>query len=105
MPKNSIGYITFKNKREALAICDVLLNEKLIACANILSPHTALYTWKSKNVRASEVAAIIKTPARLEKKVARRVSELHSYELPCVVFWKFNAPLTAFHQWIEAQTQ
>lgn len=105
MSKYVVGYITFKNKREALKICDILIKEKLIACANILGTHTALYEWKAKSVRTSETAVVIKTRSRLQTKVARRVKELHSYEVPCVVFWTFSSPIPAFTHWIETQTQ
>lgn len=101
----STGYITFKNKKEAEKICKILLDEKLIACANIFKPHTAMYEWKKKTVRTSETAAIIKTRSTLEKKVARRIAELHSYDVPCVVFWPFKTPLTAFTTWIHEQTK
>ncbi len=105
MSSYSIGYLTFKNKREATSICHALLKEKLIACANILPAHTTLYKWKGKNVLGKETAVLIKTSARLQKQVAQRVKELHSYEVPCVVFWRFTTPLSPFTDWIEDQTR
>lgn len=103
--KLSIGYVTFKNKRQAENICKVLLDNDLIACANILQQHTAMYSWKNKTVKAKEVAAIIKTQKNLEAKVSAKIKELHSYEVPCIVFWSFKTSVPEFANWIESETQ
>ncbi|NBO19039.1 MAG: divalent-cation tolerance protein CutA, partial [Proteobacteria bacterium] len=39
-------YSTFPNKEEALSVCGKLLEERLIACANLLPEMTAVYRWQ-----------------------------------------------------------
>ena len=102
--RHSVGYVTFKNKKQAEHICSILLQEKLIACANIFKPHTAMYVWKKKTVRSLEVAAIIKTRKTLEKKLTQRIKTLHTYEVPCVVFWPLSTKIPAFTDWIHTST-
>ena len=43
-----IVYITASSREEAEKISRVLLEERLIACANIFDPVTSLYWWKGE---------------------------------------------------------
>lgn len=100
-----MGYITFKNQTQAERLCQVLLKEKLIACANIFKPHTALYLWKNKSIKAKEVAAIIKTQKKNEVRLGKRLRELHSYETPCLVFYDLRTPLEDFATWVKESSE
>lgn len=100
-----IGYVTFKNKTEAKKICTSLVKKKLIACANILSPHTAIYEWDQKLVSSKEVAAIIKTTKKLSTKVTDEIQKLHSYQIPCIVFWPLTKGHPDFLKWLKQQTR
>ncbi|MBY0385829.1 divalent-cation tolerance protein CutA [bacterium] len=100
-----IGYVTFKNKTQAKKICTQLVKNKLIACANILAPHTAIYEWEQKFVSTKEVAAIIKTTKKLSKKVTFEIEKMHSYETPCVVFWSISNGNPDFLKWLQQQTR
>lgn len=101
----SLGYATFKNAREAQKICKALLTQKLIACANIFPAHTSLYEWKGKPVTSKEVAVLFKTQKKNEKAVIETIQSLHSYEVPCVVFWPITQGSQQFLKWIKTQTE
>lgn len=100
-----IGYITFKTKKQALSICHQLLQQKLIACANILPPHHSLYEWNGRMESTREVLAFIKTQQSLLKKVEQKIRDLHSYDTPCIVFWPIEAGADKFLSWVNNQTQ
>ncbi len=57
-------YMTCADEAEARKIAAALLDERLIACANIMAPHTALYSWKGKREESREVAVINENPGR-----------------------------------------
>ena len=97
-------YVTCANGAEAEKISAALLDEKLIACANVLAPHTAHYSWKGKREKGSEVAIIMKTRADLFEKVRATILTLHSYECPCIVSWPLTAGHGPFLDWIAAET-
>lgn len=99
-----IIYITCPTAAEAEKIGGALLAEKLIACANIMSPHTALYRWKGQTERTEEFAVIMKTRAELFDKVKETIAGMHSYECPCIVSWPIENGHAPFLDWIEAET-
>ena len=53
--------VTTSSKEEAEAIAKNLLNEKLIACANIIGPASSLFTWKGKIEKAEEHLLLMKS--------------------------------------------
>ena len=77
-------YVTFKNQEEADKICDVLLNKKLIACANIF-PINSKYIWKGKMINDSEYLGFLKTNKKNYKKVESEIKKIHSYKIPCIL--------------------
>lgn len=97
-------YVTVPNREEAESIAEVLVRERLAACVNIHGPTTSVYEWNGQLQRDTELVLIIKTQARLGDRVTDRVVELHSYECPCVLNLPVQAGLSAYLEWVEAQT-
>ena len=54
-------YVTCGNNDEAKTIARTLVNEKLIACANILGKITSIYRWEGAVAEDDEVAVLLKT--------------------------------------------
>ncbi|MCB9073413.1 MAG: divalent-cation tolerance protein CutA [Bdellovibrionaceae bacterium] len=101
----SIGYITFKNSSEAHQICRALVESRLVACANILPEHHAIYHWKEDVEVNVETAAIIKTQKKHEKQIVSFIRKMHSYSTPCVIFVPLHTPFKEFTQWIKTETE
>ncbi len=80
-----IVLVTTKDKAEADKISQTLLAEKLIACANIISPVASCFLWQDKIDSAEECLAVMKTHKDLFAELAMRVKALHSYEVPEVL--------------------
>ncbi len=78
-------YITTSDKAEAQKIGRKLVEENLVACANIFDGMNSIYKWKGKVQEENECVLIVKTHYSRVKKVTRRVKEMHSYEVPAVV--------------------
>ncbi|MEK6746209.1 MAG: divalent-cation tolerance protein CutA [Pseudomonadota bacterium] len=97
-------YATFASKEEALSIAHKLLQEKLIACANVLDGSTSVYRWQGEVQEASEVILFAKTTDKQAQKAASRIKELHSYELPCVLILPVESGLPEFMEWVETET-
>ncbi|MGB9613556.1 MAG: divalent-cation tolerance protein CutA, partial [Candidatus Margulisiibacteriota bacterium] len=51
--KFSVVYITASSSKEAQKIAEILIEEKLVACANIF-PIKSIYRWKGKLCREKE---------------------------------------------------
>ena len=98
-------YITAKDAKEARAIAKQLLKERLIACANIIPKIESLYWWNNKLQQHGEVAIIGKSTARNAKKIIKRVKELHSDKVPCVVFWNIAVGNKDYLDWVRKETK
>jgi len=103
MPQ-SILYVTCASEEEAIKIGETLVEEKLIACANILGRMTSIFRWEGKVQRENEVALILKTRAELVDNVTIRVKALHSYKVPCVAAMSVSGGNADFLNWIEQET-
>ncbi len=98
-------YIPVPDQKTGEFIAKTLLSEKLIACANILPPHVAMYEWKGKVTRQSESIMILKSRHSLKPAIQAEVEKLHPYDCPCILTID---PVTAnpmFLEWVEKQTE
>lgn len=78
---------TFADLEEARAIGGRLVEERLVACANVLAPCLSVYRWDGAVESGHEAVGQFKTlPQRVEAVVAR-IAELHSYTLPAIEHW------------------
>lgn len=97
-------YVTTTNEKEAGKIAEILVEEKLGACANIF-PIRSIYRWNGKVQRDEEVGMFIKTKAELVEKIIKRVKELHSYEVPCIISLPIEKGYINFLKWIDKSTK
>ena len=93
-------YITIPNKREAEKIAKKLLDKKLIACANVISHVNSYFVWKNKVQNSKEVIICGKTISKNQKKIIYAVKKLHSYSVPCVIFFEIKNGNKDFLKWI-----
>ncbi len=97
-------YVTCSSENEALNIAKILLEERLVACANIGAKMRSLYLLKDELNQADEFPLWLKTQAKLVQKVISKVEELHSYECPCVFALPIEASSNGFEQWLVETT-
>ncbi len=95
-----IVLVTTKDKAEAEKISQTLLNEKLIACANIISPVTSFFHWKGTIDRAEEALVVMKSRRDLFSELASRLRGLHSYEVPEVLALPIVEGSEAYLGWL-----
>ena len=82
---NIVVFVTAKDKQEAQKIARRLVEDKLIACANIVDGVKSVFWWQGKTDEADETLLIMKSEKRLFKKIAAAVKALHSYDIPEVI--------------------
>ncbi len=92
--------VTTKDKREAEKISQLLLTERLIACANIVGPVTSFFHWGGKVESAEECLVVMKSRVDLFGQVAERVRGLHSYEVPEVLALPIVEGSKAYLDWM-----
>ena len=79
--------VTAPDAASALGLARQLVEERLIACANILPGITSVYRWEGSVREDSEVMLVLKTATSCIAELERRFHELHSYDVPefCVL--------------------
>ena len=70
---------------EADSLAERLLGERLIGCANLVPGVRSLYHWHGELCRDEEVLMLMETSDELAEAAARRLRELHSYDVPKII--------------------
>jgi periplasmic divalent cation tolerance protein len=99
----SVVYIICRDMDEAGRIATVLVEERLVACANF-DVVSSIYRWSGRMERDTEVSMICKTTTERVPDVVKRVKELHSYELPCITSWKLDGGYGPYLEWVKKET-
>ena len=94
-------YITAPNKREAKQISKRLLDKKLIACANVISNVNSYFFWKNKVQNSKEIIICGKTTSKNQTKIIHEVKKIHSYSVPCIIFFDIKNGNKDFLKWIK----
>lgn len=96
-----ILYVTAPTLREANKISNALLDEKLIACANILKSDS-VYRWKGKKVNEKEFIIHAKTTEKQFVKAEKLIKKIHSYDLPCIIKIPIKSN-SEYLKWVKAE--
>ena len=104
MTDKTVVLSTCGSAEEASAIARLLVEERLAACVNILPAVHSVYRWKGVLEEADEWMLIIKTRRALVDRLATRLRNAHSYELPEIVAIPVVDGLPAYLSWIDEET-
>lgn len=96
-------YMTCADQKEASIIVKQLLSQKLIACANIMAPHRAVYYWQGDLQEDHEIVVIAKSEKDKFKDICDAVSRIHSYDVPCLLEIPVTNGLPSFFDFIKGQ--
>ncbi len=102
MEKYYLIKTTFKKNSEAKKMAKILLENKLVACAQI-STIESLYSWKGKIVSQEEFLLSAKTKVEFYKKVEKAILQNHSYELPQIIAIPILNGSKLYFDWAESQ--
>lgn len=98
----ALVWCPFPDKQSARKTSTRLLDEGLIACANILGEAEAIFEWNGERGEGVEVAVLFKTNAdRLDAMIAR-LGELHPYDTPAILGWLCDAAHPSTLAWLGA---
>ncbi|MGC9346448.1 MAG: divalent-cation tolerance protein CutA [Candidatus Bathyarchaeales archaeon] len=93
--------VTAANREEAEKIARCLLDEKLIACANIIGPISSLFWWAGKVERAEEHILLMKSRRDMFEKLSETIRALHSYEVPEIIALPIVKGSSEYIEWID----
>jgi periplasmic divalent cation tolerance protein len=78
-------YVSTSSRAEAERIARVLLNERLVACVNIIDSVSSHFQWDGKIESVEECLLLMKSSADLFIVLEERVRDLHSYDVPEII--------------------
>lgn len=96
----ALVWCPFPDEEEARTVSGCLLDEGLIACANIIPGIISLYEWNGERGEGREVAVLFKTHGGCASRMVSRLGQLHSYESPAIIHWDASASPAATAEWL-----
>ena len=82
-----------------------LLEERLVACGNILGGVRSLYWWDGAVQDEAEELLLMETTAEDIAEKIQRIRELHPYEVPKILALEPTDVLAAYRDWARAETR
>jgi len=102
MTEMLLAFSTFGSEEEAARVVRTLVEERLIACGNLIPGARSLYRWQGKLYDEREVVAIMKTRKQDWAALLSRLHELHSYDTPELIAVRIAAGAPRYLAWLEA---
>ena len=96
--------VTCGSEEEASKIAHALVDERLAACANIISPIRSIYRWQGKILDEREWLLVVKTRETRFQDLEKRVKSLHSYQVPEIISLPILAGSLSYLNWLEETT-
>ena len=81
-----------------------LVEERLIACGNLVPGVASIFRWKGEVQREEEVLVLMKARTGALDRLMRRIVELHPYEVPEVLSFPVGKGLPAYCGWVVEET-
>ncbi|APE27483.1 divalent-cation tolerance protein CutA [Aurantiacibacter gangjinensis] len=94
----------FPDVESAKAAAQVLLEERLVACANIAPAMTSVFRYKDKVQSATEAGALFKTTGALLDAAIERLAALHPYDTPAISGWHADSAPQTTVGWLHDET-
>ncbi len=98
-------FTNLPDRESAEKLAAVLIERRLAACVNILSPCSSLYRWQGEVQHDEEHPLLIKTAADRYAELEASIRANHPYELPEIIAVSLTHGLAAYLQWVETETR
>ena len=96
--------VTASSEEEAARIARALVDERLVACANLIGPIRSIYRWQGAVEDEREHLLVMKARADDVERIGERVRALHSYSLPEVLALPVRGGSAAYLAWLLEST-
>ena len=93
------------DRASAERLAALLIEQRLAACVNLLSPCGSVYRWRGEIQRDEEHPLLIKTAQDRYAELEAAIRANHPYELPEVIAVPIVRGLPAYLHWVESETR
>ena len=91
---------TLPDREAAERLVRQLVEERLVACGNLIPGLQSIYRWKGEVASEAEVLVLLKTSRGRVDRLFERAAELHPYEVPELVAVTAAEVSRAYCQWV-----
>lgn len=81
-----------------------LVEERLIACGNLVPGVASIYRWQGEVRNEGEVLVLMKARTAALERLFRRAAELHPYDVPELLSFPVGRGLPAYCGWVVEET-
>ena len=99
-PNIGIGQTTCSSQKDANLLAQVLLDNNLVACAQIEGPIVSKYNWKGNAEESKEWKLTLKFSNNNIISLTETLIQQHPYENPEWVYWKAKCT-NKYANWVE----
>lgn len=103
-PELVLALSTAPDAEQGERIARALVEERLIACANLVPGVTSIYRWEGAVQAGAEVLMVMKTRRALVPRLKERLPQLHPYSVPELVVTAVVDGLDAYCRWVRDET-
>jgi periplasmic divalent cation tolerance protein len=105
MSESIVVLVTCGSQEEALKISRLLVEERLAACVNLVSPVRSIYRWEGKIWDEKEWLLVIKTQEQRFEELVKTVKSLHSYSVPEIIGLPIVQGASSYLEWLAEMTK
>lgn len=105
MSESIVVLVTCGSEEEAVKISGSLVEERLAACVNLVSPVRSIYRWEEKICDEKEWLLIIKTQSEKYKELEEKVKSIHSYSVPEIIALPILEGSNSYLKWLVEMTK
>ena len=97
--------ITAASVEEAQKIGRILVDEGLVACANIIPAVRSIFRWEGRVTEEEEALLILKSVSEVYDSLEAKVKVHHSYSVPEIIAFPIQTGSEPYLKWIREMTR
>lgn len=94
---------TAAGMEDATKLAEVLVERRLVACANLVPGVTSVYRWEGRVQREAEVLLLLKATRSVLGRLEAAIGELHTYDVPEVLVLPVEGGSDDYLSWLRSE--
>lgn len=99
-----VVFVTAGSEEEGRKISRILVEERAVACVNLLPGMRSIFQWEGQVKEEQEVLLMAKTVSGAFERVTSLVRANHSYDVPEIIALPIQDGLPEYMSWVRETT-